>query len=447
MERLSAQDLITLWPEQVGSPQDMGVVALIGAEQTPGAGLLIDDVRSSVARRIHLVPRLRQVVFTPPPGLGRPVWVDSPGFDIVQHVRQRVIPSPGTEAQLLATVEALRSQPLRLTRPLWEIWLLPGLAEARCALYVRVHHALADGSALISLVGAILDSTPITDVTPPRRWTPARAPTPRELLHDNVQSKKASLGRAAAAVTHPAACRPRAQAFARFVRSIGIAARAPRSSINRPIGSHRVFAVVRSPVTDLTMIAHAHSVTVNDVLLTAVAGGVGELLRSRGEEVSGLVLRAIVPIALPHTGQARHRGNFLGQMIVDLPVCETDRATRLRRIAMQTSEAKALARPRHVPVLRSRVLQRAAMRIAAHQRAYNIYVANLHGPGTPSYLAGAELLEVLPLVPLLGNLSLGVGALSYAGQFTIVAVGDTRTCPDVDVFARGLRSELRGWKE
>jgi WS/DGAT/MGAT family acyltransferase len=220
---------------------------------------------------------------------------------------------------------------------------------------------------------------------------------------------------------------------------------APRSSLNRPIGPDRRFAVVRSDLDQVKAIAHGSDATVNDVLLMAVAGGLRELLLSRGEPVDGLALRAVVPIALPHGDHERARGNVLGQMIVPLPVGVADPMRRLRLIADQTALRRRSPSPRRMPVLRSRRLQRAALRMAARQRAYNVYVANVHGPETPLYLAGSRLLDVLPLVPILGNLTVGVGALSYAGHFAIVAVGDRAACPDLNVFAAAVHATLQSW--
>src|SRR5262249_56126757 len=150
--------------------------------------------------------------------------------------------------------------------------------------------------------------------------------------------------------------------------------------------------------------------------------GLGPRLRGRGERVAGLALRAIVPVALPHPRQQAGQGNVLGQMIVTLPVGVADPVRRLRRIAAQPGERKRHAGPRRPPVLRSRTLQRAALRLLARQRVYSIYVANVPGPRVPLCLAGAPLLEVFPVVPLMGNLTIGAGALSYAGRFSVLSV-------------------------
>jgi WS/DGAT/MGAT family acyltransferase len=323
------------------------------------------------------------------------------------------------------------------------MWLLPGTGNGRIGLYLRVHHVLADGPAVVALLGAILDTSPRPATGPAPPWAPAGPPPSRDLLEDSLHRYGAALGRGAAVVAHPADLRRRMRAAAAAVRSTGVTTRAPRSSLNQPIGHDRRIAVVRADLNLVRGAAHQQDATVNDLLLTAVASGLRDLLLSRGDTVDDLVLRAIVPIALPHRDQDRRNGNLLGQMIVPLPLSVADPVERLRHISNETAQRKHGAGPRRLPVLRSRTLQRAAMRVAAHQRAYNVYVANIHGPDTPLYLARAELLDVLPVVPLMGNLTLGVGALSYAGRFNIVAVGDLSTCADVDVFADAVQVALQ----
>jgi WS/DGAT/MGAT family acyltransferase len=448
IERLSPQDLITLWPDEVGSWQDMGALAVLEGGRLRGAdgGVRVGVVREIVGGRLHLTPRLRQVVYTPPRGLGRPVWVDAPDFDIAQHVKVHPAHVSGGEAQLLATVEGLRRRRLDPSRPLWEMWLLPEVGGGRIGLYLRVHHVLADGPAAVALLAAFLDAVPdVADLpaAPPQSWEPAARPSARDLLADNARRYGAALQGVVATVAHPRSLLAGVRAAASGVRGAASAGLAPRSSLNRPIGIDRGFAVVRSDLDRVKGIAHRHGATVNDVLLTAVAGGLRELLSARGEPVDGLVLRAVVPIALPHRRQERRQGNVLGQMIVPLPLGVVDPIGRLRLIAAETAVRKRRPSPRRPPVLRGRRMQHAAMGLAARQRAYNVYIANVHGPETLLYLAGSRLVDVLPVVPILGNLSLGVGALSYGGCFAIVAIGDRETCPDLDVFASAVDTTVQ----
>jgi diacylglycerol O-acyltransferase / wax synthase len=201
-------------------------------------------------------------------------------------------------------------------------------------------------------------------------------------------------------------------------------------------------ALVRSDLDLVKRIAHAHGGKVNDVLMAVLAGGLRELLLRRGERVDGLVLRAAVPVS-PHREQpGQARGNLDGMMVVPLPVGEPDDERRLELIAADTAERKRKPRPAGGTLFRSIPIQRALLRLAAHQRALSTSAANVPGPPVPLYFAGAPVLEVFPVVPLLGNIDVGVGALSYADQFNLTAVADRDACPDLEVFVGGLRRSL-----
>jgi len=127
-------------------------------------------------------------------------------------------------------------------------------------------------------------------------------------------------------------------------------------------------------------------------------------------------------------------------MVVPLPLGEPDPVRRLDVIAAETAARKQQARPQAASgVMSFAVVQRAGYRLLARQRQVNLWVTNVPGPPVPLYLAGAPLLELFPVVPILGNLTLGVGVLSYAGQLNLTAVADRDTCPDVDVFAQGVQ--------
>jgi hypothetical protein len=181
---------------------------------------------------------------------------------------------------------------------------------------------------------------------------------------------------------------------------------------------------------------------VNDVLLTMIAGGVRSLLASRGEEVAGLRLPVYVPMSLRGKGADVGMGNRISQIIVPLPVGLTDPRARLRHIAAAMGERKAVARPPLGSTFRSRLLSKPMLRLVIRQRV-NVASADLIGPSSPLYFAGARVLEMVPLLNLLGNVTLGVGALSYAGRFDALVIADGHLYPDLDVFVAGATEELR----
>jgi len=131
-------------------------------------------------------------------------------------------------------------------------------------------------------------------------------------------------------------------------------------------------------------------------------------------------------------------------MLVPLPIGERDDVRRLELIAAETSERKKKSRPPAGSMFRTVLLQRAFVRLMPRQRFMNAYVADVPGPPIPLYFARAALLEVFPIVPITANISIGVGALSYAGQFNITVVADRDLCPDLEVFVTGLRRSLEG---
>ena len=179
------------------------------------------------------------------------------------------------------------------------------------------------------------------------------------------------------------------------------------------------------------------------MVLAAVAGGLRQLLASRGEDVQQLVQRAMVTISTHHEQPGHAQGNKPGWMMVPLPLGEPDPVRRLELIAAQTAARKHKARPEAGSgIFRFAAGQRAWYRHFPRQRSVNLVVTNVAGPPVPLYLAGARLLELFPMMPVMGNLTLVVAVLSYAGQLNITATADHDSCPDLEVFAQGVRTAL-----
>jgi diacylglycerol O-acyltransferase len=443
MERLTAEDRIMLWPDALW-PQEIGAIGVLEGEALLDVAgrVRIEAVQQAVGGRLHLVPRFRQLLYQPGRGLGGPLWVDAPAFDLADHVRVVPLPAPGGEAALLRTVERLRRQRLDRSRPLWEMCLLPGLPDRRVGLFVRMHHAIADGIAGVASLGAFLDPVPDLPAQPAVPWTPEPLPTARELFVDDLRQRGRRLGRAVSILAHPVITARHARAGWLGMRDLLTAQPAPETSLNRVVGPDRTLALVGSRLDLVRQIAHAHGATVNDVLLAVTAGGVRALLCSRGEPVDRLTLRIDVPVTLrPVEAREQARGNLIGQMMVPLPVGVADPGHRLSQIAVETATRKADSHPSMGVVLRSRLVRRVLLKLLDRQPV-NVTSADLPGPPRPVYLAKARVLEVFPVLSLMGNVSLGVGALSYAGQFNIAAIADRDTYPDLDVFVTGVRDEL-----
>jgi WS/DGAT/MGAT family acyltransferase len=445
MERLNPQDLILLWPDDLGWPEDIGALAILSGARLldPDGRFRIETVREVIGSRLPLVPRFRQLLYTPRRGLGWPLWVDAQSFDLTEHVHVLPLTAPADEAQLLLAVEQLRRRRLQRSRPLWEMWFLPGLRGGLVGLFIRIHHTIADGAAGVAMLGAFLDPDAEAHPTPVPPWTPAPIPSSRHLLEDNLRRRAQAANEAVAKLGHPVTTLRQVWRTWPATREAVFSGRAPRTSLNRPIGQHRTLTVIRGRLDVTRQIAHAHGAKLNDVLLSAVAGGLRDLLGGRQERVDDLVLRAFVPVSLHEEEQGRARGNQDGMMLVPLPLGVTDPVRRLQLIAAESAERKKkVLRPPGGILARNLALQRTMTRGLVRQRRINVYVADIPGPPMPLHLAGAPLLEVFPVVPISANVTLGIAALTYAGQFNVSVVADAEACPDVDVFTESLRNSL-----
>ena len=435
-----------LWPDDLW-PQEIGALAVLdgGCLFDPSGRLRIEAVRQRIDARLHLVPRFRQLLHVPRRGLGRPLWVDAAAFDLSDHVQVLPIPGPGDETQLLRVTEELRCRRLDRSRPLWEMWFLPGLPDGRVGLFVKMHHAIADGIAGVAAIGAFLDAVPDAPAGSRQPWTPAPFPPARALFADNVQRHVDGLGRALSTLAHPGFGLRQVRTAWPAVRDLLAEQPPPATSLDRVVGPDRSLAVVRSHLDLVKEVAHRHDAKVNDVLLAATAGGLRELFRSRGEPLD-ILMPVYVPVTLRQGSRARARGNMIGQMVVPLPLGVSDPGRRLEQIAAETSTRKAESHPSLGVLLRSRIARRALLKVL-DRRPVSVTTADVPGPPLPVYLAGARLLEVFPVIPLISRVSLGVGALSYADQFTIMAVADPDACPDLDTFATGVHGALRALTE
>jgi diacylglycerol O-acyltransferase / wax synthase len=440
LDRLSPLDASNLRVEERGQPMHVAALLILGRgafAAAPGRAR-VEALHDIVGRRLHLAPRLRQVLYRPPPGLGAPVWVDDQRFDLGWHVRERTVPEPGDETALLRACAELHQVPLDPSRPLWQMWLLTGLAGDRCGLLIRLHHVVADGVAAIAMLGALSDPGPAETVPDPPPWTPAPNPRHTALAADQCR-RLARLPRGLSRrLSHPAALVARLGVSARQAGQLVREGRAPRLSLNVPVtGRSRLF-LIRADLERARAVAHAHGGTVNDVILAAVAGGARRLLRSRGELPPGLILKASVAASLREPADRRAVGNRAGVMIVPLPAAEPDPRRRVATIAAATAARKKL--PPYQPG--GRLAQRWMTGVMSHQRLVNLLLSNLPGPPAPLSLGGTAVLEMFQSGVVQGNLTLSVGVLSYAGQLNLSVVADDAAVPDAATFATGISDTL-----
>src|SRR5207302_3375519 len=266
LDRLSAIDASFLHNE--GRASHMHVGGLTICEGPPPA---IQDFLDHIRGRLHLVPRYRQKLATPPLETGRPLWVDDPNFNLEYHVRHAALPPPGTEDQLFRLAARIASQQLDRSKPLWENWLVEGLAPGgsggheRFALISKTHHSVVDGVAGVDLASVLFDeqpepSPPATDLEP---WQPKPEPSGAELVvagaRGVVNTAAGLASRVVSAALDPGASASRLRDAAEGVGEIVWAGLnpAPETPLNADIGPHRRYAVIRQQLDDYKQVKDA----------------------------------------------------------------------------------------------------------------------------------------------------------------------------------------------
>ena len=175
MQQLTGLDASFLALETANTTGHVGGLSVLDPSGAPRP-LTLARLTEVMAERVALVPVLRRKLLNVPLGLDQPYWTDDPDFDIEYHVREIALPRPGSDAQLTEQVSRLHARPLDRSRPLWEIYLITGLAKKRAAVYTKIHHAAIDGASGAELLTVLFDLTPARPRAAARRAVPARQP-------------------------------------------------------------------------------------------------------------------------------------------------------------------------------------------------------------------------------------------------------------------------------
>jgi diacylglycerol O-acyltransferase / wax synthase len=436
-ERLSGLDECFLGFETANSPMHVAVTAIFdpGPLCRPGGAVDIDGVREHLAGRLALVPRFRQRLAYLPV-MRDAVWIDDDAFDLSRHVRHASLPRPGSTEKLQQRCAEIIERPLDRRRPLWEAWVVEGLANGGFAFVVKVHHCIVDGIAGIGMLAALLDASPTPAPVDSAAWRPRPAPTSHELLRDEIVRRvrgTREIGRAVGRVfTDPVAgaagIGAAASSLWRLVRT-GLST-APDVSFNRPVGPHRQLAWGQFDLARVKAVARRLGGTVNDVVLTVVSGAIGAALRQRGERVPDLPLRAVVPVSVRRAEELGAPGNRVSLWLVPLPVHERNPRRRFHEIHATTDELKRSGEATGGSVIAEAAnwaggaVVELTARLVGSSRLYNLIVTNVPGPSIPLYLAGSLLREAYPHLPLFEQQGLGIALLSYVGRLAVCIAAD-----------------------
>ena len=420
VDRASADDLMALAVDRGPVPMQVGALLLLRAGADAGA------VAAAVGAACGRVPRLRQRLVRTPPGCGRPVWVEDAGFSAERHVGRLML-----AGDLLDQTAALVTTALPRDRPLWAAAVVDGLPDGGVALVLVMHHVVSDGVGGLAVLGALADAAR----QPPARAGHSALPPTRVLLRDAWTARVAAVRRLPLAWRRVVAATT--ELGLQRVRLAG------RTSLNVRTGPRRRLLVVSVPLAGVREAAHQHGATVNDAVVSAIGGALGDLVAARGEALAELVVS--VPVSARTQTSASQLGNQVGAMPVPVDL-RADRAERLRRVAALTAARRATQRGGSaallVPAFRLLATLGLFRLFVDHQRLVHTFVTDLRGPVEGWTIAGVPVEAVVPVAPTPGNVTVSFGVLSYAGTLAVAVLADPERVPDLDVLGAALTREL-----
>jgi WS/DGAT/MGAT family acyltransferase len=456
-DRLSFLDNSFLLMETPTSPMHVTGSATFeaGSLQTADGGIDIDQIRDYVASRLHLIPRYRQrLAYVPIEN--HPVWVDDQHFNIDYHVRHIALPKPGDERQLRRLAARVMAQHLDRQKPLWEIWILEGLADpAHFVMISKIHHCMVDGVSSVDLLNVLLKPEPADACEPPPQWVPRPAPSRWELATD-------ALGRYARLPIELVRSFPQSLQEARDpdsgIRATLNALRQTLSTgmrgvsdtpLNQQIGPHRRLDWLTMDLNTVKVVKQRLGGTLNDVVLATVAGALRRFLQRRGVDVAPLDFRVMAPVSVRTEQERGTLGNRIAAWMVPMPLGEPDPIRRLAKIRETTEHLKQSKQALSAAVLTQvgawtpSTLLSLGARLATHVLPFNLVVTNVPGPQLPLYLLGARMVDNFGFIPLIDSLCLGVVLFSYAGKLCWGFTGEWDLLPDLHDFVGDVEASFR----
>ena len=432
-------------------------------------GVTVTETRIPVAAFKRLVkerflsfPRFRQ---RPVPAALGAAWVDDEAFDLDAHIRVEHLPAPAGRAELEALASTLASSRLDPERPLWQLHLVPHY-RGGSAWIMRIHHCYADGIAMIrvllsmteerdSATGAAAGARqrgrsrrrPRPEVLPFIDWLGQISPPAGDALESALSEGARLIEAGFAQALHPEQAAALARQAGGMVRELVRVVALPDDPVTiyraKLSGRKSVAWADPLPLEDVKTIGRALECTVNDVLMSTVAGALGAWLREQGHDIRGLGIRATVPVNLRGAEQTLTLGNRFGLIFVDMPLGMRNPLRRLYAMHSTLSSLKgSMQPPMTLALLGLLGLLPASLQAPAIElfsRKGTAVVSNVPGPQVPLYLCGQKISEMYFWVPQSGSMGIGVSVLTYAGQVYVGMIADRNLVPDpqrvVDLFA------------
>lgn len=455
MDRLSGLDASFLYLETPQQLLHVSALFLLDPATVP-EGYSFERLHAALARRIPQIPTFRRKLKRVPLGLDHPIWVEDPDFDLDRHVHRLAVPAPGGDQELSDLCGHLAGLGLDRSRPLWELWVIEGLASGQVAVLLRMHHSSVDGVSGANVMSYLCSLEPdAPPVEAPEQRAIGRTPGDLEL------AGRAVLSAAARPMLAARLARPTVRSLvgtasrARQGTAMAAPLRAPRTRFNGTITGHRAVSWAELPLDRIKEIKNAvDGATVNDVVLAISGGALRRYLADR-DELPGSSLVATVPVSVHGRTSRRAGSNRVSAIFCRLYTDVEDPLERLRRLAVSNRHSKD-----HGNAIPADMLQEwaefavprtfgLAMRTVAALRLtdrgpviHNLVISNVPGPPVPLYFMGARVDAMFPLGPVFHGAGLNVTVMSNAGRMHVGVIACRESVPDVWDLAAAFSGEL-----
>ena len=416
----------------------------------------IGRIETTLAKRMLAFHRFRQRVESRPTGMW---WCDDPHFDIARHIKRARLPHPGGKAELERYVAELASRPLDPAHPLWEFQIVEDY-EQGAAIVARIHHAIADGIALVDVMLSLTDDRPNAPLMrPPRRaggegglglnlrelLGPAG-----EIIGTGLRLTNEAWHRTLDLATHPARAADYLRDGSGIATELAYLLFMPMDTPTRfkgtPVGDKRVAWSEPIPLPEVKAVSRALGCSVNDMLLSAVAGALKGYLEEKGDPTKGVEVRALVPINLRPMTAKPTLGNRFGVVAIELPVGFENPLERLFEVRRRMEVLKKSYEPATTLGLFA-VLGYAPKLV--QDKLFDLLLSratavmtNVPGPQNPLYLAGSELKQIIFWVPQSGNIGMGLSILSFSGKVHFGLITDAALVPDPQSIIARIQPEF-----
>jgi len=455
MDRLSGLDASFLYLESNQQLMHVCGLILLDASTVPG-GYSFDGMKAELERLVRPIPMFNRKLRMVPGGIDHPIWVHDADFDIDVHVHRAALPTPGADAELSEFCAHLAGIPLDRSRPLWEMWIIEGLASGQIAVFSKMHHASVDGvsgSNMIShLCSLDADAPPLAEAG--KDGAARRVPTDLELVARGVGATIAKPLQFAKMLAPTANLLATTIGRAREGTAMAAPLTAPRTSFNGNITGHRAVAFTDLSLQRIKDIKNSvEGATVNDVVLAVSGGALRRYLDDRGElPVTSLL--ASVPVSV--RGESQKAGsNQVSSMFTKLRTDLADPRERIQAIAASNVNAKEHHKAIPADTLQDWAQFAAPRTFALGVRAvsslrladrgpviHNLVISNVPGPPVPLYFMGARIDALYPLGPVFHGAGLNITVMSSNGRMHVGVIACRESMPRVWDLAEDFPREL-----